>query len=144
MVSFEKGITFDFKTGALNDDESIDLSTTKNIRWVAKLGSQAYGNVTIGEGKVIVGTNNESNRDYQKKGDRGVVMCFDEKTGKLEWQLVIPKLGAGKVSDWEYIGVCSSSAIEDGKMNDVLKEEGILYSSQRTLDPLDYKSMQIF
>ena len=67
MVSFEKGITFDFKTGALNDDESIDLSTTKNIRWVAKLGSQAYGNVTIGEGKVIVGTNNESNRDYQKK-----------------------------------------------------------------------------
>jgi len=115
MVSDETGITFDFKTGVLNDDESIDLSTTKNIKWVAKLGSQAYGNVTIGEGKVLVGTNNESNRDSQKKGDRGVVMCFDEETGNFEWQLVIPKLGAGKVSDWEYIGVCSSSAIEDGK-----------------------------
>ena len=158
MVSFEKGITFDFKTGALNDDESIDLSTTKNIRWVAKLGSQAYGNVTIGEGKVIVGTNNESNRDYQKKGDRGVVMCFDEKTGKLEWQLVIPKLGAGKVSDWEYIGVCSSSAIEDGKAyvvtnrcevicldlnglsdgNDgTFKEEESYIRPKGTLDPLD-------
>jgi outer membrane protein assembly factor BamB len=115
MVSDETGITFDFETGVLNDDESIDLRTTKNIRWVAKLGSQAYGNVTIGEGKVLVGTNNESNRDPQKKGDRGVVMCFDEETGNFEWQLVIPKLGAGKVSDWEYIGVCSSSAIEDGK-----------------------------
>ena len=83
MVSDETGITFDFETGVLNDDESIDLSTTKNIRWVAKLGSQAYGNVTIGEGKVLVGTNNESNRIHQKKGDRGVVMCFDEKTGNL-------------------------------------------------------------
>ena len=38
-------------------------------------------------------------------------MCLDEKTGDLLWQLVIPKLGAGKVSDWEYIGVCSSPAV---------------------------------
>lgn len=115
MVSTEKGITFDFSPGNLTEDESVDLETTKNVKWVAKLGSQAYGNVTIGEGKVLVGTNNESMRDPQKKGDRGVVMCFDEKTGAFEWQLIIPKLGAGKVSDWEYIGVCSSPAIEDGK-----------------------------
>ncbi len=115
MVSRETGITSEFQPGEINDDESIDLSTTKNIKWVAKLGSQAYGNVTIGQGKVIVGTNNESTRDPEKKGDRGVVMCFDEETGDFEWQLVIPKLGAGKVSDWEYIGVCSSAAIEDGK-----------------------------
>jgi outer membrane protein assembly factor BamB len=115
MVSDETGISFDFIKGVMNDDESIDLSTTKNIRWVAKLGSQAYGNVTVGEGKVLVGTNNESVLDPQKQGDRGVVMCFDEKSGEFEWQLVIPKLGAGKVSDWEYIGVCSSPAIENGK-----------------------------
>ena len=112
MVSSEKGLTFKFKPGEFNEDESVDLSTTENIKWVAKLGSQSYGNVTIGEGKVIVGTNNESVRDSQKKGDRGVVMCFDEVSGAFEWQLVIPKLGAGKVSDWEYIGVCSSAAIE--------------------------------
>ena len=78
MVSSEKGLTFKFKPGEFNEDESVDLSTTENIKWVAKLGSQSYGNVTIGEGKVIVGTNNESVRDPQKKGDRGVVMCFDE------------------------------------------------------------------
>ena len=115
MVSEEEGIVFDFNPGELNDDESIDLKSTQNVKWVAKLGSQAYGNVTIGEGKVLVGTNNESPRDSKKEGDRGVVMCFDEKTGSFEWQLVIPKLGAGKVSDWEYIGVCSSAAIEEGK-----------------------------
>ena len=105
MVSLEESVTWSFKPGEMDADERVDLKTTENVKWVAKLGSQAYGNVTVANGKVFVGTNNESPRDPKKKGDRGVVMCLDEKTGKLEWQLVIPKLGAGKVSDWEYIGV---------------------------------------
>ena len=29
---------------------------------------------------------------------------------------MIPKLGAGKVSDWEYIGICSSTAIDGDKV----------------------------
>ncbi len=116
MVSLETGLDFDFEPGEMNDDESVDMSTTKNIKWVAKLGSQAYGNVTIANGRVFAGTNNESPRDTGKKGDRGVVMCFNEKSGEIEWQLVIPKLGAGKVSDWEYIGVCSSPAIEGDRV----------------------------
>ena len=28
----------------------------------------------------------------------------------------IPKLGAGKVSDWEYVGLCSSPAVEGNRM----------------------------
>jgi len=116
MVSPEKKVLFDFDPGDMGEDEKVDLKTTKNIKWVAKLGSQAYGNVTIANGYVFVGTNNESPRDSGKKGDRGVVLCLDEKTGKLKWQLVIPKLGAGKVSDWEYIGVCSSPAIDGDKV----------------------------
>ena len=82
------------------------------MKWVAKLGSQAYGNTTVSNGKVYVGTNNESPRDERHIGDRGIVYCLDEKTGELEWQLVVPKLGAGKVSDWEYLGICSSPAVE--------------------------------
>ena len=116
MISDEKQIIFDFNPGEMNDDEVVDMKTTQNIKWVAKLGSQAYGNVTIGNGCVFIGTNNESPRDKGKKGDRGVVMCLDEKTGALKWQLVIPKLGAGKVSDWEYIGICSSTAIDGDKV----------------------------
>ena len=115
MVSLEKGITLDFDPGRMDEDEKVDMKTTKNVKWIAKLGSQAYGNVTIADGRVYVGTNNESPRDSDKKGDRGIVMCFDEKTGAFNWQLVIPKLGAGKVSDWEYIGVCSSPAIEGNR-----------------------------
>jgi len=116
MVSDEKGAPAKWDIGEMNDKEVVDMKTTKNIKWVAKIGSQAYGNVTVGNGKVLVGTNNESPRDPKKKGDRGIVYCLNEKTGAYEWQLIIPKLGAGKVSDWEYIGICSSAAIVGDKV----------------------------
>lgn len=100
----------------IKGSEEIDLSTTKNIKWVAKLGSQAFGNPTVAGGKVFIGTNNESPRDPRHKGDRGVVMCFEEATGKYLWQLVVPKLGAGKVSDWEFLGICSSPAVDGDRL----------------------------
>lgn len=91
--------------------EDVDMSTTKNCLWVAKLGSQTYGTPVISGGKVFVGTNNESPRNPNNKGDRGVVMCFDEKTGKFLWQMVVPKMGTGKVNDWEYLGICSAPTV---------------------------------
>ena len=117
LYSPERGLpaTFDpgkFKRGT----EEIDMATTKNVRWAAKLGSQSYGNTTVANGKVYVGTNNETPRDKRHLGDRGNVYCLDEKTGELLWQLVVPKLGAGKVSDWEYLGICSSPAVEGNRV----------------------------
>ena len=47
-------------------------TTTKNVKWVAKLGSQSYGNPTVADGRVYVGTNNDSPRDPRFKGDRSV------------------------------------------------------------------------
>src|SRR3989454_2455239 len=82
-----------------------DVKTKKNVKWVAKLGSQSYGNPVVAGGMVFVGTNNDSPRNPRDKGDRGILMCLDEKTGKFLWQLVVPKLGTGKVSDWEYLGI---------------------------------------
>lgn len=113
MVSTEKGIpgpgmkAGKFKKGT----EETDMSTTKHLKWVTKLGSQTYGTPTIADGRVYVGTNNESPRDPNHVGDRGNMMVFDEKTGEYLWQLVVPKLGAGKVSDWEFLGICSSATI---------------------------------
>lgn len=91
--------------------EDVDMSTTQNCLWVAKLGSQTYGTPVIADGKVYVGTNNESPRNDKHIGDRGIVMCFDEKTGKFLWQMVSPKMGTGKVNDWEYLGICASPTI---------------------------------
>ena len=113
MVAEGRGLPDDIVSGKfLPKTETIDPKSTKNIKWVAKLGSQAYGTPVVAGGRVFVGTNNETPRDPAQKGDRGVLMCFDEKTGGFLWQLVVPKVGAGKVSDWEYVGLCSSVAIE--------------------------------
>ena len=117
LFSPETGIAADFDPGKfVRGSEEIDMATTKNVRWAAKLGSQTYGNTTVSGGKVFVGTNNETPRDKRHIGDRGNVYCLDEKTGELLWQLVVPKLGAGKVSDWEYLGICSSPSVEDNRV----------------------------
>src|SRR6476659_8764196 len=49
---------------------SWDVKTKKNVKWVAQLGSQSYGNVVVAGGQVYVGTNNEGLRDPKQGGDR--------------------------------------------------------------------------
>ena len=97
------------------NSEEIDLATTKNIKWIAKLGSQSYGNPTVAAGKIFVGTNNDSPRDPNIKGDHGILLCFDANTGKFLWQFVSPKLAAGKNCDAENVGICSSPALENDR-----------------------------
>ncbi len=63
-------------------------------------------------GKVFIGTNNENPRDPKYVGDYGIVLCLDEATGKLIWQLAVPKLAAGPKCDYEKIGICSSPAVD--------------------------------
>jgi outer membrane protein assembly factor BamB len=117
MVSAEKGIPSDFTPGDyVAGTEQVNPATTKNVKWVAKLGSQTYGNPVIADGRVYVGTNNENPRDPALTGDRAVLLCLDEKTGEMIWQLNIPKLGAGKVSDWEFLGICSSPAVDGDRV----------------------------
>ncbi len=116
MVADATGLPSEIVPGQIDPEkETVDLAKAKNILWTAKLGSQSYGNPVVANGKILVGTNNESPRDPAQKGDRGNLMCFDEKTGSFLWQLIIPKLGAGKVSDWEFVGLCSSPAIVGDK-----------------------------
>lgn len=116
MVATAKNLPTEINPGTIDpENETVDLAGTKNVLWVAKLGSQTYGNPVVGNGKILVGTNNESPRDPSQTGDRGNLMCFDEKTGEFVWQLIVPKLGAGKVSDWEFVGLCSSPAIVGDK-----------------------------
>jgi outer membrane protein assembly factor BamB len=117
MYSPAKGLPDRFDPGKLKKGtEEVDLSTTKNVKWVAKLGNQAYGNVVVAGGKIFVGTNNENPRDPQHQGDRGILLCFDEKTGAFLWQLVVPKLAAGRVNDWPDLGLFSSPVVEGNRV----------------------------
>jgi outer membrane protein assembly factor BamB len=93
---------------------SWDVKSGKNVKWVADLGSQSYGNPTVGSGVVMIGTNNEATRDAKQAGDRGVVMAFREATGEFLWQATFEKLSSGRANDWPFQGIASSPLIENG------------------------------
>src|SRR5258708_1482188 len=101
MVSSAKGIVTKW-----------DIAKKENVRWVAALGSQTYGNPVVAGGQVYVGTNNEALRDPKQGGDRGVLMAFRASDGEFLWQHTSEKLPAGRVNDWPYQGVCSSPLVE--------------------------------
>jgi outer membrane protein assembly factor BamB len=61
---------------------------------------------------VFIGTNNGEPRDARHQGDRGVLMCFDERTGEFLWQLVVPKIKTSVYWDWPNAGICSPATIE--------------------------------
>ncbi len=105
MVSKMKGLPTTWEVGS-----------KKNVKWVAALGSQTYGNPVVSGGKVFVGTNNEGLRDPKLGGDRGVLMAFQESNGEFLWQATSEKLPAGRVNDWPYQGVCSSPLVEGKRL----------------------------
>jgi outer membrane protein assembly factor BamB len=92
---------------------SWDVKAGTNVKWVAELGSQTYGNPVVSKGVVLVGTNNEKLRDPKQGGDRGVLAAFRESDGEFLWQITHEKLSSGRVNDWPYQGVCSSPLVEN-------------------------------
>jgi outer membrane protein assembly factor BamB len=107
---------------------STDENDLKNVKWVADLGSKAYGGPIVAGGRVFIGTNNQNPRDKsdyvidpvtkKKKGplDLGVLMCFNEADGKFLWQAKFKKLGGGRVRDWPLEGLCSSPVVEGDRL----------------------------
>ena len=95
---------------------SWDIKTKKNVKWMAELGSQSYGNPVVAGGQVYAGTNNELVRNPKEPGDRGVLMCFRESDGKFLWQHANVKLAAGRALDWPFQGVCSSPLVEGDRL----------------------------
>ena len=107
-----------------NVSESKNIPTTwnvkkgTNIKWVAQLGSQTYGNPIIANGKVYVGTNNGAGHlaRYPAEEDLGVLLCFDEATGKFLWQHSSEKLSTGRVHDWPLQGICAAALAEGDRV----------------------------
>ncbi|MFM7152365.1 MAG: PQQ-binding-like beta-propeller repeat protein, partial [Gemmataceae bacterium] len=103
-----KGITDDFAVKPKGKE--------KNLKWVAALGTKAYGGPIIAGGRVFVGTNNERPRDPGIKGDKGVLMCFRESDGKFLWQIVHDKLENGEDNDFPREGVASSPCVDGDRV----------------------------
>ncbi len=105
MVSAETGLV-----------DSFDPATGQNVKWVVPLGSETWSTPVVAQGRVFIGTNNERPRDPRHQGDRGVLLCLNEKDGSLLWQLVVPKLGADPYLDWPKAGICSPATVEGNRV----------------------------
>lgn len=104
MVSPERGLP-----------ESFDPKTGQNVKWSVPLGTETYSSPIVAGGRVFIGTNNNRPRDPRHQGDRGVLLCLDEKTGELCWQLVVPKIHSDPPDpylDWPNAGICSPPTVE--------------------------------
>ncbi len=88
-----------------------DVTASKNIKWVARLGSQTYGNLVVSGGRIFIGTNNGGKRDPKITEDKGVLMCFAEKDGRFLWQTTHDKLPEPEKHDWPDIGLCSTPCV---------------------------------
>lgn len=95
-----------------------DVEEGKNILWSADLGSQTYGNPVVANGKIYVGTNNGAGhlKRYPNTVDLGVLLCFEEKTGKFLWQASSPKLATGRVHDWPLQGICCAPYVDGERL----------------------------
>ena len=105
MLSEEKGLTGSF-----------DPKTGKNIKWTAQLGTETHSTPIVAGGRIYVGTNNGAPRDPKHEGDRGVLMCFEEKTGNLLWQFVVPKREEDPYFDWPKTGMSSPVTVEGDRV----------------------------
>jgi outer membrane protein assembly factor BamB len=121
-ISWNPG-RFDRKTGKWISDQTHDNNKwvspqAQNIKWVANLGSQTYGNPVVAGGKLLVGTNNGSGyvKRYPASVDLGCLLCFNEADGKFLWQHSSEKLLTGRVHDWPLLGICSSALIEGDRV----------------------------
>lgn len=123
MVCEETGLPESFVPGRKDPKgTTISLDTTENVKWVAKLGSNAYGNPTVADGRVFVGTDDltlsADPRFSRTKG--GLLKCFEEETGRLLWQLATPVRTKGLHPEihfgHQHLGVCSSPSVESDRV----------------------------
>ena len=89
-----------------------DAKSGLNVKWSARLGTETHSTPIVSGGRVYIGTNNGEPRDPKHQGDRGVLMCLDERTGSFLWQLVVPKREEDRFHDWPNSGISSPVTVE--------------------------------
>ncbi len=105
LVSAERGLP-----------DSFDPKSGRNVRWSVPVGHETHGTPIVAGGRVYLGTNNDEPRDPKHRGDRGVLMCFEEATGRFLWQWVVPKREEDPYHDWPKSGMSSPVTVEGDRV----------------------------
>ena len=114
-----ENIPLDWSTGEFSGNPTVwQPETAKNIKWVARLGSQTYGNAVVSGDRVFVGTNNSGGwlPRYPGKVDLGCLLAFDKQDGSFLWQDSSEKLRTGRVHDWPLQGICCAPLVEQDRL----------------------------
>jgi outer membrane protein assembly factor BamB len=123
MAALETGIPETFFPGKKKRDRlGFDPATARNVRFIARLGSENYSAPVVAGGRIFIGTNDEDLDDPRfRPTEGGVFLCLDEKTGGMLWRLVVPKLeiDRSKVSedfDAMNLGICSTATVDGDRV----------------------------
>jgi outer membrane protein assembly factor BamB len=117
MASDEKGLPATFDPGKKAAGGQYDTSSARNLKWCASMGTITCAGPVVSGGKVFVGTNNACPRDPKYQGEYGILLCLEEGTGKLLWQLSVPAV-PDDLGDMFYFGLgfCSTPAAEGKRL----------------------------
>jgi outer membrane protein assembly factor BamB len=106
----DKGLITDFQPAYKKKQPA------KNVKWTAAVGTHAYGGPLVAGGRIFVATNNDMPRDPNVDGDKGILMCFDQKTGEFLWQAVHDKLDNPSENDYQNQGIASTPAVDGDRV----------------------------
>lgn len=117
MVSEETGLPDSFVPGEKDSRKGeIRLATAKNVKWGRRLCDAIYSTPVIAGGKIFLGGQQE---------EQGLLMCLDQRTGKLLWKWhAAAKEVPYKIDGWvigisvnpQRLGVCSSPVVEQNRV----------------------------
>jgi len=88
----------------------------EDLLWEIKLGVHQYTIPRIDDGRIFIGINDRNLKHpvLQRNGG-GIVMCLEQATGEMIWQLPIPRYMEGKIAPFHFnhweCGVCSRPAV---------------------------------
>jgi outer membrane protein assembly factor BamB len=121
MVSPEKNLPASFVPGEKRSDgRGIDPATTRNVKWVARLGSETYSSPVVAGGRVFIGTNDFEIGDPRYQSTQGgLLLCLDEASGNVLWRLVVPKLISRQKStqfDEMNLGIAAAATVDGDRV----------------------------
>ena len=93
--------------GEQNNAGEVDLQTTKNVKWVARIGRRTTGSPVVSRGRVFIGT-------VLEDGSEACFLCLDEKTGSLLGTFICPRPSRGdKLESW---AISSTPTVEEDRL----------------------------
>lgn len=121
-VGLAQNLPLDWAVEYQHGQEMASPAKSRHLLWSAPIHSYGYRGMNaappaVADGKIFVGSNNKAGFIPElKKEDLGTLVCLDAENGAFLWQHVNRRLDVGKVSDWEYMSICSTPYVEGERL----------------------------